>query len=361
MSLLCCTLLLLIAPQPRDPQITPKSDPTQVEVRVPLSKEGADKLPAGKVSQDDGEKWLKLCLITGGKDGPAMLGSYERHGQTLVFVPRLPLQRERTYHAVSGQAIASYTVPAKEAGPPPQVVAVWPTGDMLPANHLRFHIEFSAVMRGGEDIFDQIELLDDKGRPVVDPWLHEELWNEAGTHLTLYIHPGRIKWGVLLRELLGAVLEPNRSYTLVLRGSLLDADGGKLGKDYTKKFKTTAEDRTRINLGAWKLTSPAAGTREALKLTFATTLDHVSAAQFLKVLNAKGQSVIGKVEVGRDGRSWSFQPADPWAAQDYKVAVDERLEDVAGNTPLRPFDMDLTAPVPPPQKLTIPFHPGHSP
>jgi len=42
--------------------------------------------------------------------------------------------------------------------------------------------------------------------------------------LSLWIHPGRIKNGVNLREELGPVLEPNRKYTLVLSGGELRDD-----------------------------------------------------------------------------------------------------------------------------------------
>src|SRR5439155_287281 len=245
-----------------------------------------------------------------------------------------------TYHAVYLQdgkkmdAVA-YKVPPAPAATPAEVVDVWPTGDVLPANHLRFYIQFSRLMRGGEEIFQHIQLLDRDGKAVTDPWLPDELWDETGTQLTLYIHPGRIKWGVLLRLLLGPVLEPDRVYTLVVGEGVLDADGRKLGKEFRKKFKAVAEDRVRLELSPWKLTAPKAGTKDALTLVFPKALDHHSAEQRLKVADAKGQPVAGNVTVSRDGRTWTFQPAAAWAAQEYKVVVDERLEDPCGNTPPR--------------------------
>ena len=45
-------------------------------------------------------------------------------------------------------------------------------------------------------------------------------------------------------------------------GYFRDLDGNKLGNDTVKKFRTTPEDRVRIELGDWKLTAPAAGTRD---------------------------------------------------------------------------------------------------
>jgi len=69
--------------------------------------------------------------------------------------------------------------------------------------HLRFHIYFSKPMRGGQDIFEQIKILGPDGKEIDEAWLTDELWEDDDTHLILYIHPGRIKWGLLLRMLLG--------------------------------------------------------------------------------------------------------------------------------------------------------------
>jgi hypothetical protein len=343
-------------------RVVPKADATRVEIRAVLPKPAADQLPAGKLSQDEGENWLQVCLVIDGKEGPPMLGSYERDGQNLVFTPRFPLQNEKNYRACFMQAgkrinTVDYQVPARPPAPPAEVVDVWPTNDVLPANHLRFYIQFSRPMRGGPDIFEQIALLDADGAEIADPWLRDELWNEDGTLLTLYIHPGRIKWGVLLRLLLGPVLEPDRRYTLLVRGSLLDADDRKLSKEYRKQFRTTAEDRTRLELSAWKVQAPESSQRGPLKLAFPKPLDSRSLERFLKVIDAKGQPVAGKTAVSRDGREWTFQPETAWTLQDYAVVVDRRLEDVAGNNPVHAFDVDADAPPPPPQRLSLPFRP----
>jgi hypothetical protein len=356
------TALCLLVPLGDPAPVRVAAKGKTVEVIAALSDNAASKLPVGKLKQDQGEAWLQLHLVEDGKEGPAILGSYQRRGKDLVFEPRFPLQPGKLYRArftAPGVAavVVEHKVPERPPAPPPEVVAVWPTTDVLPANHLRFYIEFNRPMLGGEEIFSGIQLLDAKGELIYDPWLPDELWDESGTVLTLYIHPGRIKWGVLLRDLLGPVLEPKRSYTLVIRGSLLDVDGRKLGKDFSKKFKTTAEDRTRIELANWKITAPKAGGKDAIVIAFDKVMDHVSAQEFLKVTDAKGQAVAGKAVTARDGRSWTFQPTGTWTAGEYKVVVDPRLEDVAGNTPVRPFDMDADAKLPPAQGLTLVLQP----
>ena len=48
---------------------------------------------------------------------------------------------------------------------------------------------------------------------------------------------------------------------------------------------------------------------------------------------------------------------EPWQATEHTVRIDELLEDLAGNTPVRVFDTDLDKPTGPKAKLTLPFRP----
>jgi hypothetical protein len=227
----------------------------------------------------------------------------------------------------------------------------------LPANHLRFYIYFSRPMRGGKDIFDYIQILDDNGEPVFDPWLHDELWSADGRMLILYIHPGRIKWGVLLRQLLGPVLRPGHQYTLVIREDLLDDRGQRLGKSYTRKFRTSEEIRTRLTLQDWQIVAPPAGTQQPLVIQFSRILDHKLLDRFLTIHGPDGKAVTGKGVVGLQEKSWAFHPDQPWQAARYTLSVHPSLEDVAGNTPRRPFDVDLKATQPAAQPLQRTFEP----
>jgi hypothetical protein len=40
-------------------------------------------------------------------------------------------------------------------------------------------------------------------------------------------------------------------------------------------------------------------------------------------------------------RSWSFTPEQSWRAASYTLVTDANLEDLAGNTPAKPFEVDL--------------------
>jgi hypothetical protein len=355
-------LALLLAGPPTPVRIEPGANATAVRVRAHLP--AGARLPQGKLTQEQGEAWLRFYLVNAdtGADGVPMFGAYERRRGELTFTPRFPLLHEHRYRAhfgpPGGKAVtAEYRVPPRPPAPAALVEVVYPSADVLPANHLRFHIRFSRPMRGGKEMFDHIRILDRDGKDVFAPWLRDELWSDDDRSLILYIHPGRIKWGVLLRMLFGPVLEPDRDYTLVIGPGVLDADGRRLGKKFTKKFRTTAEDRTRIDLAAWKLQAPAAGTRAPLVLTFPKSLDRLSLERRLTVRGADGKEVAGRIEVGAAERSWAFQPKTAWQASGYRVDVAAELEDVAGNTPQLPFDRDLNAPTPPPQALTLRFRP----
>jgi hypothetical protein len=362
---LCATMCLVpifVCAQSADPPLRFEATPTGRHVVARLPAELAGKLPAGRLTQEQGETVLTLSLLDHAKTpGPSMLGKYDRGGSELTFTPRFPLSAGATYRAslkASGKTTSlDYVVPLLAAKDPPRVVKIYPSADVLPANHLRFYIYFDRPMRGGKELFKHLAILDDKGKEIEEPWLVDEIWDEANNCLILFIHPGRIKWGVELRELMGPVLHEKRSYSLVVRGAWTDLEGNKIGTDTIKKFRTTPEDRVRIELADWKLTAPKAGTREAVALTLPKLVDYRSLHTGLTVTNGKDEVVAGTIAVGPDEKSWRFTPTGPWQSALYHVNVSPDLEDVAGNTPARPFDMDLGAPARPVQKLHFEFQP----
>jgi hypothetical protein len=361
-SLLCVSVLWLGQPGDTPLRFLAAKDAQQVIAKLPAAH--AAKLPEGRLTQEAGEAILGVSLVADDAKtlGPAMLGKYERIANDLAFTPRFPLEAGQTYRAtlkLDGKTLTlDYLVPEVKNRTPPKVVKIYPTANVLPANHLKFYIYFDRPMRGGKELFKQILLVDDKGKEITDPWLIDEIWDEENNCLIIYIHPGRIKWGVFLRELLGPVLFEKREYSLVIRGSLTDIGGNKIGSDVVKKFRTTPEDRVRIDVSAWKLTAPKAQSRDPLQLTLPKSVDHRSLQRFLSVTDDKAQSVDGKIAIGKDEKSWHFIPTQPWQSRGYRLDIDGQLEDVAGNTPLRPFDLDLRAPKLAPQKLRFEFRPS---
>ncbi len=357
------TLVCLAAGPAAPLSIQPTEDTRHVRVVAQLTPETAKALPAGEVANDVAQTILSLGLLDGdGKAGPAILGKYRREGDLLTFTPRYALAHDHTYRAtfvVSAKRTetSDYRVPPRKKTPPAVVDRIYPTSDVLPANQLKFYIHFSKPMREGEAIFERIAILDEHGKAVEDPWRRTELWTADATRFSLWIHPGRIKNGVNLREEFGPVLEPNKTYRLVIKGEVEDGDGQPLGKDVVKKFRTTAVDDRRPLPQDWRLTPPPAGTRQALRLDFGEPLDQALMQRCIEVRGEAGAALEGTIRPGDKETSWLFEPKEPWQEADYTVRVDELLEDLAGNTPVRVFDTDLDKPKGPRPKLTLPFRP----
>lgn len=356
------SLSLLLVAQPQEPSVRFRPLANQGREVVAQLPKGF-KLPPGKLTQEDGEKVLTVALIDDAtkKAGPAMLGRYERKDNELTFTPRFALVGGQTYrasyHLPPKMQTLDYRMPDPPAKSPPQVVKIYPTANVLPANVLRFYIYFDRPMRGGKELFDQIVLVDDKGKVIEDAWLLDEIWDDENNCLIIYIHPGRIKWGVGLRELLGPVLHEKREYSLIVRGTLTDVDGNKIGKDIVKKFRTTEEDRVRIDVQVWARSGPKMNTRDPLTLNVRKSVDHRSLQKYITVSDDKGQPVDGAITLHFDEKLWKFTPTQPWQNQTYSFEINGNLEDVCGNTPRLPFDHDLKAPKLAAQKLKHEFVP----
>jgi hypothetical protein len=360
------------------------ADPAaQIEVRV-LGAEGTkvefvgkfaggelDKLPKGDLDRDVAERWLRVTLVdeTTGEEGPAILGTYQKLEEgSLHLVPRFSLSPGGLYRATitasgSKTQTSDYRVPASPKVAAAQITEIYPSANRLPANLLKFYIHFSRPMREGQAVFENVELLDENNQSIVDPWRLTELWNQDATRLTMFIHPGRIKEGVNLREEEGPVLVPNRRYTLKIHEKMLDAKGQPLGRTFTKQFTTTSEDHERIDVARWSLHPPQGTARAPLRLELPKALDRHLMARCLRVEDSRGNRVEGAVEVLSAERVWQFTPAMPWKAEKYTLEIDGLLEDLAGNTPLRQFDYELKGSEVQSQEspvLRLPFQPDRS-
>ena len=224
-----------------------------------------------------------------------------------------------------------------------RVVAVYPSAAEVPANLLRFYVEFSAPMR--EDVaLDHVRLLDDSGRVVHDAFLalREELWDPSGRRLTLLLDPGRIKRGLRSHREMGAPLAEGRQYRLIVDGAWLDASGRELAGPYEQRFRVGSVDHTRLRPEDWTITAPRLATRDPLRVQFEKPLDHALAGALLRPIDASGTVIEGSVRLADDDRGWIFTPMQPWSAALVHIQVDTRLEDVAGNSIARVFDVDYS-------------------
>jgi hypothetical protein len=310
------------------------------------------------------EQWNALFALyvdrPGGKDEPIpVLGKHYVSGGVLRFEPRFPLARGVRYRAV----YQPKRLPVNKEGfekPIERIILlpklkqtattviehVYPTAERLPENQLKFYLHFSAPMSRGE-AYDHVRLLDEKGKAVELPFLvlEQELWNADGKRFTLFFDPGRIKRGLKPREEVGPALEEGKRYTFEIDRGWRDAEGNPLKETVRKSFRVLAPDDAQVDPKSWKLQAPASGTREPFVVTFPKPLDHALLLRLLWVTDADGKKVDGSIAVTDEEKGWRFTPAKAWTTGKYYLVADTRLEDLAGNSIARPFEVDVFRPV----------------
>lgn len=360
------TVCILLASVGTDLDVVHLGDTRRIQVSVELSTEQAAQLKQSRISFDEGKKQLRLSIRDeDGSLGPAIFARYAVEKGRLVLSPRYQLARGVTYEAIASlsgnpEVRKRFRLPSAPTGKPPRVTAVYPSGDTLPANCLKFYLHFSQPMREGREIFDQVTIQDAEGNVVSDPWRRVELWNDDASRLTLWIHPGRIKQGLNVREALGPVLKPNHEYRLIVARAVRDAQDLPLASQFVKRFRTAKEDHRRPLPSKWQLSTPHLDTRQPLTLRFGKPLDRALLDRFVTVHGPHGR-LKGGIAVAEHESLWQFTPEESWTDAKYHVHVDGRLEDVAGNTPLRVFDNDLLSKQGRAPMLRVVFQPAASP
>lgn len=281
-------------------------------------------------------------------DRPSLFGSYRVEGETLRFLPKYPIEPGVTYRAVlmppghPTPILAELAVPERRVISSTKVTRVSPTAGVLPENLLKFYVEFSAPMgRGGA--YEHLTLLNGQGKPIDLPFLElgEELWAPGGRRFTILFDPGRIKSGLRPREEAGPVLEAGQSYTLVIDQAWRDASGAPLVSSFRKAFRVGPADHEPPDPALWGIEPPEPGARKPLVVTFPEPLDRAMLARVLGVSGPRGEGIPGTVSVSDDERGWSFEPEQAWKSGEYRLLVDRSLEDRAGNTIGRPFEVDV--------------------
>jgi hypothetical protein len=326
--------------------------------RVELKGLPAPALEALAEARLDPSQWYRVLAVHVVNGGVAadlpVLGSHALRADSVVFEPRFAFQPGLQYLAVfraAGLPDGADNLPAivrlpvslpRPATAPTQVEAVYPSADILPENLLKFYLQFSGPMSRG-DSYRHIRVLDDEGRPVEAPFLNlpQELWNRQGTRLTLLFDPGRIKRGLKPREDVGPSLREGRSYTLVIQSSWEDAHGKPLLRTHRKPFRVIAPDTIQPNPQRWRITAPAAGSRNALVVRFSEPLDHGLLQHTLQVVDPRGAILEGEIETVARETVWHFRPTTSWTPGPHLLIAGAALEDLAGNSVGRPFEVPL--------------------
>ena len=298
----------------------------------------------------NGPRFLRIRVENAPSATP-MLGDYRRVGNSLRFLPRFPFRANVPYVAdfdprgmleQSTDKVFRLNFKRQVSLPSERqrVEQVFPTADRLPENLLKFYLHFSGPMSRGE-AYRRVQLTDQRGAVIDLPFLElgQELWDPEGKRLTLLFDPGRIKRGLKPREQEGQVLKAGNRYTLRIDPAWPDANGMPLSEAFQKQFSVGPADYKQPDSVNWRLQIPAAESRDLLVVTFPEPLDHAMLQRVLRVADAEGQLVVGRISVNNAETKWLFRPESRWQVGNYRLRFDRALEDVAGNSIGRPFEL----------------------
>ncbi len=313
----------------------------------------------GLEGSDAGELGRRLALYTGEAfaDGgdlgavPPVAGSFASAGAVVRFTPRFPFADGMSYSLVvdtagHGSEVWSIARASQSSASDAEVLAIYPTTAKLPVNLLRIYVHFSAPMSEGWAARAVRVCRGDTGEPLEDVFLppEPELWDPERRRLTMLLDPGRIKRGLVPNLEAGYPLVEGVPIKVFVDAEFRDAAGRPLQYGAERRYGIGTALRSRIDLDDWRIAVPKAGSRTTLMAEFGRPLDHGLLQHCLRVCDETGTVVPGDTEVGEEERSWRFTPSLPWREGNYRLVVDPRLEDVAGNSSIRVFDRDITRP-----------------
>ena len=287
-------------------------------------------------------------FVDGAAGLPPLLGETRREGDALSFEPRFAFLPGMRYRAVyrdpkqTAPLVEFLEVPAGPVRPPTVVERIDPSPDVLPENLLKLYLHFSAPMSRGE-AYRRIRLLDERGTTLELPFLEidQELWDPEAKRLTLLFDPGRVKRELVPHQEVGPPLRAGGAYTLVVDREWPDALGNRLSRGARKSFRVGPPDHTPPRATDWRLGLPTAGSRAPLVVTFPEPLDRALLERVLEIQDGSGDPVSGAVAVDAGETRWTLTPREPWKAGPYTLRAATILEDLAGNSLGRPFEVDV--------------------
>lgn len=242
-----------------------------------------------------------------------LAGQYTSEGSAVTFTPAFPFIAGQTYAVRAAHAAdtVGFTIPQDIPPAKPGVTEVFPSGDTLPENTLRFYIHFASPMKP-HVAFDYIQLVDAQGNVDDAAFMRfkQELWNADRTRLTLLMDPGRIKREVATNLRLGPALHAGETYELRVRAGWPTADGRAALPEFSKRFTVSAALRELPNVDQWQITPPAVGTLNPLEIRFDRPFDNQLLHKNIQLSTSDGKRISGTVEVTDDEHTWAVHAAN---------------------------------------------------
>jgi hypothetical protein len=282
-----------------------------------------------------------------------IFGAVSKERGMLHFVPSVPFVLGATYRVeiqAPNGSVSKYLVTLDQESVHPPLVFLSPASNVIPANTLKLYLDFTQPMEQGV-FLEYITLQRQNGAEVTGAFRETELWSPDGKRLTLMFHPGRQKTGVNLNTDEGPVLIAGERYKLVINGQWRSTAGAKLGRETFFTLLPTAADHAQPDPEKWQI--------DVTKDSVSITTDELFEPQvFQRAVQL--QQVTGTAStqlLPPNHLRWTFKPDKPWPPGNHQISIDPALEDLAGNSIAKPFEIDLEGPKPSPKRNRLTFRP----
>ena len=217
---------------------------------------------------------------------------------------------------------------------------------------MKLYLDFSEPM--GQGVFlKHLTLQRRNDQEVAGAFRETELWSPDGKRLTVMLHPGRQKTGVNLNVDEGPVLVAGEHYRLVVSGQWRSTSGVPMGKESVFDLEPIAADHEQPDPVRWQIHPPKAETTDPLVVITNELFEPQIFQRALQVPGIPGKAEAKVIDLKR--LEWRFTPEKPWKPAKHQITVDPELEDLAGNTTQKPFEVDLSAEPPKPNPSTLTF------
>jgi hypothetical protein len=227
----------------------------------------------------------------------------------------------------------------------PRAALVQPSGPEVPANLLRFSIRFEAQVEG--PMLRRLALLRGDGTQIQEPFLEQELWSPDGKLLTVLMHPGRVKSGLIAHDERGPILSQGEDVTLALDGHPI------------KQWRVGPANAVGPAVSGWKISAGRVGSRQPIVVTLNEPIDGRD-ADYLAIADERDRRVAGRARLTNGESTWTFTPSEPWRPGAYNLVVRGTLEDPVGNRLGSHFETSIYSPPGPPVDAVVPFAVGSS-
>ncbi len=278
-------------------------------------------------------------------------GRYKIEGDYLMFSPFYPFDQGMTYTVRSKHldndsdySYQSFLLEKNHLVEEAKVLQVYPTANLLPENMLRFYIYFNTPMQKGQAL-NYIQLIDADGNIDAQAFMEfkQELWSSDGKRLTILFDPGRIKRGVSTNMALGPALIEGNQFYLTISTAWQDVYGQPLSEKTCKEFAVVKAYRDHLKVNGLAINKPKPNSSEPLGIHFDRVMDHALIQSMIQIEDEERKFLAGHWVTLEQEHLIQFMPENSWLKGIYRIVIDSRLEDVAGNnlhSLLDTFDSD---------------------